>query len=432
MSVLLATNGRLLYNVCRYAFRASNISFQAEQPNAVLVWNDTVKNEFFDSMQVFQVINRLPWAEIMCQKVPFVSLVRRMSEYYPDYFDFLPKSYVLPAEIDDFEQAVNSQTKEHIYKPNKGSHGHGIQIIPQSERFEHVRIRRYLAVAQEYIDSVLLDDRKFDLRIYALVASLRPLKIYVYREGVARFCTEKVDSDSVFATLTNTAINSKNPEAVPETMTRSVRAVLKRLQDERGCDITKLWERIENVSGLTLIAAYGFLLKAEDRKCPNLGYPRCFQVIGFDILLDRSLNPYVLEINCRPSMKSSTEQARNTKFAMLRDALRLACPYLPLQTLLDANPDHPTDPEDYGRFIAAHPDVLAGCEEIRERGEVGNGFSRIYPHPQRRHWDDVVRQVLALPTEITVGEVTPPTAQHSQSSPPFPQSMRKPHILRLD
>jgi hypothetical protein len=51
MSRLLATNGRLLYLVCKCALRESNIIIRADQSEAILVWCDTVKAEFFQSMR---------------------------------------------------------------------------------------------------------------------------------------------------------------------------------------------------------------------------------------------------------------------------------------------------------------------------------------------------------------------------------------------
>jgi hypothetical protein len=407
MSTLLATNGRLLYVVCKRALRESNIFFQLDHPSAVLVWCDTVHVEYFHAMQPWQVINRLPWAKNMCRKVPFVSLIQRAAGYFPDLIDFLPRSYILPRQMDEFRQAVDGQRAVHIYKPDRGSLGHGIRLIPLGDNFEKLGLRPRLAVAQEYIESVLIDDRKFDLRIYALVASVKPLRIYVYRQGVARFCTETADGNTTFAVLTNTAVNLKNPDAVLEKMTRSVTDVFEQLRIEHNCDIERLWERIENAIGLTIIAGYGFLAKAEAEECPSVGYPRCFQVIGCDVLLDRDLNPYVLEINYRPSMKSSTDQARDTKFAMLRDALKLGCPYQPLQALLNANPDFPTDPAGFREFIAEHADVIEECEAIRRTNEVGNDFHLVYPDIRRKRWDDVLRHVQEMPTEVTMADKLP-------------------------
>ena len=48
------------------------------------------------------------------------------------------------------------------------------------------------------------------MRIYVLVTSVRPLKIYLYKEGIARFSTEKYDNNcigNVYSHLTNSSIN---------------------------------------------------------------------------------------------------------------------------------------------------------------------------------------------------------------------------------
>lgn len=36
----------------------------------------------------------------------------------------------------------------------------------------------------------LIDNLKFDMRIYVLIAGIDPLRIFVYEEGLARFATE--------------------------------------------------------------------------------------------------------------------------------------------------------------------------------------------------------------------------------------------------
>ena len=400
-TILLCTNGRVLYLVVKQAFRGVGISYVLGTSNAALVWADTVKIEYFKSLFPWQVINRIPWALTMCRKAPFVRLVQNVTPFFPEIFNFLPKSYILPFDNVQFSHALSLKDKTYIYKPDKGSLGHGIRLIPPSAASDF-RYSARLAVAQEYIESFTIDDRKFDLRIYALILSLSPLTIYIYRGGVARFCTESVDGGSKYSMLTNTAVNCKNPNLLnPDKMTRMITDVFKQLEDD-GYDIPKLWAEIDKAIVLSIISAYGFLKKEEEIQCPNYGMPRCFQIIGCDVLLDKNLRPYILELNYRPSMKCNTEHSHDLKLDMLKDALRIAAPLQPLQRLLNTT-DYPKDPEGYAKFLQQNKGVIKEIETLRAQNEINNGFKKVFPNPQRPIFDKVLEFVKTLPTE-TMGD----------------------------
>ena len=60
----------------------------------------------------------------------------------------------------------------------------------------------------------MIGGKKFDLRIYVLVTSFRPLKVYLFKMGFCRFCTIKYDPntqelDNMFVHLTNVSIQKR-------------------------------------------------------------------------------------------------------------------------------------------------------------------------------------------------------------------------------
>lgn len=104
-----------------------------------------------------------------------------------------------------------------IVKPEASCQGKGIFItwrledISRDERF----------VVQRYMWSpYLIDGYKFDLWIYVLVLGCDPLKVFMLKDGMAWFCTEKWDIksstnyDNICMHLTNFAVNKDNENYV--------------------------------------------------------------------------------------------------------------------------------------------------------------------------------------------------------------------------
>jgi len=75
-------------------------------------------------------------------------------------------------------------------------------------------------VISQYISNPhLINGFKYDLRIYVLVTCFDPLKIYLFKEGLVRFATQKYSTsaqnlDKSFVHLTNYSVNKKAKEYV--------------------------------------------------------------------------------------------------------------------------------------------------------------------------------------------------------------------------
>ena len=70
----------------------------------------------------------------------------------------------------------------YIVKPDEGSQGDGIYLITEAKEYI-LNSKRH--VVQEYLaDPLLLEDLKFDFRLYAVIASLEPLRVRIrYNKG---------------------------------------------------------------------------------------------------------------------------------------------------------------------------------------------------------------------------------------------------------
>lgn len=102
---------------------------------------------------------------------------------------------------------------------------------------------------------MLIDNLKFDLRIYVLVTGVNPLRAYIYKEGLARFATEEYSAPlgsnlhNLCMHLTNYAINKDsedfvfNDDAKRDDVghKRSLTAVLRQIDEK--------WEKEGNTKG---------------------------------------------------------------------------------------------------------------------------------------------------------------------------------------
>jgi hypothetical protein len=52
-------------------------------------------------------------------------------------------------------------------------------------------------LVQRYIENpLLINNKKFDIRLYVVIKGVDPIEAYVYEEGLARFCTVSIINSS--------------------------------------------------------------------------------------------------------------------------------------------------------------------------------------------------------------------------------------------
>jgi len=109
---------------------------------------------------------------------------------FPKDFSITPLSFVLPLDYEEF-QSDRSQPENignlYILKPVASSCGRGIKIVDSKQRVSN---KEGILASRYIMNPHLINGLKYDLRVYVLVTSFNPLKVYMYNDGLVRFATE--------------------------------------------------------------------------------------------------------------------------------------------------------------------------------------------------------------------------------------------------
>lgn len=159
--------------------------------------------------------------------------------------DFVPATFSLPSDYSLFvEEFRRAPDRTWIMKPIGKAQGKGIFLInkltqikkwsngynakdgpdarwktAEERKAENDKTESYI-VSRYVQDPLLIGGKKFDLRVYVVVTSYRPLRAFVSRLGFARFCSvsyseAKADMDNPFVHLTNGTYCSHRPRGTP-------------------------------------------------------------------------------------------------------------------------------------------------------------------------------------------------------------------------
>ncbi|XP_052279826.1 tubulin polyglutamylase ttll6-like isoform X7 [Dreissena polymorpha] len=390
------------YDVVRKVSRKFGFREVSDDDDWTLYWTDfSVALERVMDMKKYQKINHYPGMSEICRKDLLARNMNRMVKMFPKEYNVFPKTWCLPADYGDFQAYCRQKkNKTYILKPESGCQGRGIWVTKNPKDVkphEHMICQQYLS------RPLLIDGFKFDLRVYTLVTSCDPLRIFVFKDGLARFATHKYlepthsNIENVYMHLTNYAINKHSEDFIRDDEAGSKRKIstTNRWMREKGYDVDKMWNDIDDVIIKTLISAHS-VLKHNYRTCfPNhVKGSACFEILGFDVMLDRKLRPYVLEVNHSPSFTTDSDLDREIKSALIFDTLQLCnfgacdrrkCIEEERRRIKDRLLGKSTKKETREELDLAQQQYLETLEKY-ENNHLGN-FRRIYPAPGSEKYD---------------------------------------------
>lgn len=261
-------------------------------------------------------LNKFPTTNPLCRKDLMWNNFKAMQKKFGKrYFAFMPETFNYPAEGRQLKGRIKkyNNTALWICKPPRGSQGNGIIL---ARTLKEVPDRISNTIVQRYITNpLLINGLKFDLRIYLLVTSVDPIKLYIYEDGLVRFATEEFSLSEEhlkdkFRHLTNYSVNKNNEnfeynESPDEFYGHkwSLRTFWRYLETQ-GVDWQRVWRRIKNTCVKTFMCGHSDILQVFRKEAVS-DYSS-FKLFGVDFFLDEALKPWLLELNNFPSMEKAS------------------------------------------------------------------------------------------------------------------------------
>lgn len=300
---------------------------EQEEGDWNLYWRTSgFRTSDYKNILPWQRLNHHPKMTHITRKDYLARHLRRMkSAFGAALYDFSPAAFILPNEYTKFlgvytKNRTNDRGKScyWICKPVDLSRGRGIFLFKDIKDLVYdssVIIQRYIS------NPLLISGYKFDLRIYVCVKSFCPLVIYMHQEGLVRFATEKytlASLDNLYSHLTNTSINKFGLcyAMDKERVGRGCKWTLSKFRcflHKQDVNEFLFWHRISNVVTLTLLTAVPCI--------PS--NPNCLELLGFDILIDASFKPWLLEVNHSPALSLDCPADETVKKGLINDIIDL-------------------------------------------------------------------------------------------------------------
>ena len=260
---------------------------------------------------------------------------QKLKKKFPNDYNYMLKTYSFPEEKDVIlkkfgNYSLNNNKDIWMIKPSYGSLGLKITILTN---FSEINLKNYL-ITKYLHNPHLIKGYKYDLRFHGLVSTIKPIKLYLYNEGLVRIASEKYhfnmkQKQDKYSYLTNLYINKKNKNKFiyPKNMKNMEDSNLWNLETYRkycarnNINYDKLNNEIADIFIKMMLSVREKLIKEiEDN---NLESSNFYHLIGFDIILDENLKPYLLEANRRCGFRADNDAEKYYTFNIIADTLNI-------------------------------------------------------------------------------------------------------------
>ena len=210
----------------------------------------------------------------------------------------------------------NDNSKNKILNSEKKNSFEKEYINTNGIKCEYIMIQKYLE------KPLLYQGRKFDIRMWIMFMTNRENDVYIFKEGHLKATSLKYnpDSNDLFVHLTNYSVQKHNIHFSKIEIGNEIPFYeFQRELDRKktGINFIKdIYPKIVRIVRLTGGAAI-------QGKMNFMNIKNCFEIFGYDFILDENYKPYLLEINTNPGLEISSPLINQLLPRMIDDAFKL-------------------------------------------------------------------------------------------------------------
>lgn len=284
------------------------------------------------NMNKYQKAFRYLNSDYLFQKNMLYKAYSSMKKLFPEDFDYMPETFYYPEQknlIDNKFKNYNLNVNDlWLIKPTNLGEGH---LINMFESLDNIKLEQF--VITKYIKDInLISGKKYDLRLYALISGLKPLRIYFYKEGQVRIASEifslnETNIKNRFSHLTNIAVNKYNKNFIFPNKSNDYAAntwnllMYKKFLNNIGIQWENISEKIKDIIIKSIISVYNNLTEEIEKQ--NLSDQNFYEILGFDILITDKFIPRLIEINYNPDMRVFNNNTKSGQINLFIDTLNL-------------------------------------------------------------------------------------------------------------
>ena len=325
--------------------------------NTNIVWKLMKQDKMFPFLKTlnkYQKFNHFPMTWQLSRKDNLYNNYYNMKTKFPDDYNYMPETYVLPRDYEIFikeklkDFSLNDKTNLWLLKPCASSRGRGIRLLTDLEDIPKKTI------ATHYIyNPHLINGKKYDMRLYLLVEKMTDSYIHLTNYSINKTSSKFEANDTVDGEFGD----------------KWTLYTLRKYFEKNKLDFNGVWTKIKDIIVKIILSVTDFaipLIKSFKLSSANL-----FELYGVDILLDDTLNPWLMEVNLNPSLNCDSQLDLKVKSKLMTDIFNIigAIPFSHDGKFI------PMDKPNEYKNTVEEGIIESLCEFERPTG----GFERLFP-----------------------------------------------------